>query len=87
MGPISKDAVEAPLVASDLAQVYLWAGEPELAIKQLESLAQVPRAVMYEDLAKSPDWDPLRNDPRFQKLPSQLQPIPIVNQPAAVAQE
>jgi hypothetical protein len=79
MRPISQDAVEGPILARDLAGVYLLAGEKELAVEQLESLAQVPRALYYGDLAKLPDWDPLRNDPRFQKLLSDLKPIPIVN--------
>lgn len=82
MRALSQDAVEAPLLASDLAQVYLWAGEQELAIRQLESLESVPRALMYGDLAKSPDWDPLRSNPRFEQLLSRLKkPIPIVNRP------
>jgi TolB-like protein/Flp pilus assembly protein TadD len=79
MQPISQDAVEGPILARDLADVYLLAGEKEMAIDQLESLAQVPRALYYGELAKDPDWDPLRNDPRFQKLLSDLKPIPIVN--------
>ena len=79
MQPVSQDAVEGPILARDLAGVYLLAGEKELAIEQLESLAQVPRALYYGELAKDPDWDPLRNDPRFQKLLSELKPIPIVN--------
>jgi serine/threonine protein kinase len=78
MRPISQEAVAGPLLAFDLAQLYVWAGEKELAIKQLESLEQVPRALTYGDLAM-PDWDPLRSDPRFQKVVSQMKPIPIVN--------
>jgi serine/threonine protein kinase len=78
MRPISQDAVDGPLLAFDLAQLYLWAGEHELAIKQLESLEQIPRALTYGDLAM-PDWDPLRYDPRFQKVVSQMKPIPMVN--------
>jgi serine/threonine protein kinase/tetratricopeptide (TPR) repeat protein len=79
MRPISQDTVEGPILERDLAAVYLLTGEKELAIEQLESLAQVPRALYYGDLAKLPEWDPLRNDPRFQKLLSDLKPIPIVN--------
>ena len=78
MCPISQDAVDGPVLAFDLAQLYVWAGEPELAINQLESLEQVPRAFTFGDLAM-PDWDPLRYDPRFQKVVSQMKPIPIVN--------
>ena len=79
MLPISKDAMDGPLLATELAQVYVWAGENELAIQQLELLKQVPRALTYGDFAKLPEWDPLRSDPRFQQLISQLKPIPIVN--------
>jgi hypothetical protein len=66
-------------LAVDLARVYLLCGENELAIKQLESLEQVPQALTFGDLAELPDWDPLRTDPRFQKLLATLKPIPITN--------
>jgi serine/threonine-protein kinase len=79
MLPISKDAVDGAVLATELAQVYVWAGENELAIQQLEMLKQVPRALFNGDLAKLPEWDPLRSDPRFQKLLSELKPIPIAN--------
>jgi serine/threonine protein kinase len=80
MRPISQDAVEGPLLAADLAQVFLLTGDRELAFKQLEMLEQVPRALKYGELAKSPDWDSLRDDPRFEKILSEVkQPIPIVN--------
>jgi eukaryotic-like serine/threonine-protein kinase len=81
--PLSLDALEAPMLAEDLAEVYLWADEPELAMKQLESLADVPRAVMYGDLAKTPEWDSLQSNPRFQTILARVkQPIPILNRPA-----
>ena len=80
MQPISRDAIEGPMLALDSAQVYLLCGEHESAMKQLEDLEQVPRALTYGDLCKLPDWDPLRNDPRFQSLLSRLkEPIPIAN--------
>jgi hypothetical protein len=62
-----------------LAQVYLLCGERDLAIKQLEDLERVPRSITYGDLAGLPDMDPLRSDPRFQKILSELRPIPIEN--------
>ena len=79
MLPISQDAIDGPVLATELAQVYVFAGENELAIQQLETLKQVPRALTYGDFAKLPEWDPLRSDPRFQKLLSELKPIPIAN--------
>jgi serine/threonine protein kinase len=77
--PLDQNAVEGPLLAGDLAQVYLWVGEREEALKQLEALEQVPRALTYGYLAKVPTWDALRWEPRFQKLLSALGPIPIEN--------
>ncbi|MBV8276265.1 MAG: hypothetical protein JO170_13545, partial [Verrucomicrobia bacterium] len=82
MMPISKDAIDGPVLATELAQVYVWAGQNELAIQQLETLKQIPRALVYGDFAKLPDWDSLRNEPRFQKLLSELKPIPIANRTA-----
>jgi serine/threonine protein kinase len=83
MKPMAEDAIEMPPLAVDLAQVYLLCGERELAIEQLQSLEQVPRALTYGTLAKAPDWDLLRSDPRFQEILSDLKPIPIVNRSAA----
>jgi tetratricopeptide (TPR) repeat protein len=78
--PFSRDAIYRPVLGVDLAQVYLWVGERELAMKQLEDFQAVPRALTYGDLAHLPEWDDLRNEPRFQKLLSNLkQPIPIKN--------
>jgi hypothetical protein len=71
--------IEGPTLAADLSQVYLLVGERELAIQQLEALEQVPGALSYGPLAKMPEWDALRSEPRFQKLLSRLGPIPIVN--------
>jgi hypothetical protein len=34
---------------------------------------------MIVRLAKLPEWDSLRDEPRFQKLLSDLKPIPVVN--------
>ena len=80
MEPISRDAMEGPNLALDLAEVNLWAGEIDSTIKVLETLTEVPGGLRYGELAKMPEWDPLRNDPRFQKLLSELKnPIPIAN--------
>jgi predicted Zn-dependent protease len=76
---LSHDAVSGPLLAENLAQVYLWVGEPELALRQLEALERVPRAFTYGFLSRMPDWDELRSEPRFQSLLARLGPLPIEN--------
>ena len=75
MLPISKDAVEGPNRVRDLALVYAWANEPDLALETLGSLIKIPRGyVHYDTLKLDPAWDPLRKDPRFDKLLAELAP-------------
>jgi hypothetical protein len=45
-----------------------WTGEKDLAIKQLEELVPIPSPVSYGQLRLHPYWDPLRGDPRFERL-------------------
>lgn len=67
--PISKDAVNGPWNISNLALVYAWTGEKNLAFEQLEKAATIPgaldQALTYGDLRFNPCWDDLRSDPRF----------------------
>jgi serine/threonine protein kinase/tetratricopeptide (TPR) repeat protein len=79
MRPVDQDAVEGPRLLVDLAQVYLWTGEIELALQQLEALRNIPCGLFFGYLSKSPVWDALRSEPRFQKLLTNLEPIRIEN--------
>ena len=74
MLPISKDAVDGPEVATNLALVYAWTNELDLAFEKLSSLTSVPNGIYYGDLKLSAYWDPLRKDPRFEKLLAELAP-------------
>jgi TolB-like protein len=74
MLPISKDAVDGPDVAASLAMVYTWTNEPDLAFEMLWSLAKTPNGIFYGDLKTSAYMDPLRKDPRFDKLLAELAP-------------
>jgi serine/threonine protein kinase/tetratricopeptide (TPR) repeat protein len=56
------------------AKICAWAGERELALQQLETLARVPGGPTYGDLRLDPDWDPLRGDARFEKIVASLAP-------------
>jgi hypothetical protein len=58
-----------------LALIYTRVGENDLAIPLIERLLTTPGAVdstdysiTVNDLKHRWEWDPLRNDPRFQKL-------------------
>jgi tetratricopeptide (TPR) repeat protein len=74
MMPISKDAMIGPLLVKTLAFVYAWAGEWNLAFEQLDILVKRPNNsfLNYGDLKFDPAWDPLRKDPRFDKLLTEL---------------
>jgi tetratricopeptide (TPR) repeat protein len=66
--PITKDAMAGAEVLTSLAICYAWVGEKDLAIKQLEEVLRIPSWVSYGQLKLHPFWDPLRGDPRFEKL-------------------
>ena len=51
-----------------LVRIYVLAGQPEKAIESLERLLQMPYAVSRACLTIDPNFDPLRGNPRFQKL-------------------
>jgi TolB-like protein/class 3 adenylate cyclase/Flp pilus assembly protein TadD len=72
--PISKDAVDGPVFAANLAQIYAWTGEKDLAIEQIEAVERVPNALSYGLLKLRPEWDSLRGDPRFERIVSSLAP-------------
>jgi TolB-like protein/Flp pilus assembly protein TadD len=74
MLPVSKDAIDGPDILKNLAVVYAWSNEPELAFQQLELLSKLPYGIFYSDLKLAPYFEPLRKDPRFDRLLAQLEP-------------
>jgi serine/threonine protein kinase len=74
MLPISTDAVSGPAMLINLAVVYAWTDELNLAFETLSSLTKIPDGVFYGNLKLERYFDPLRNDSRFDKLLAELAP-------------
>jgi serine/threonine-protein kinase len=72
--PVSKNAIEGALLVRYLAIVYAWSGEKDLAFEQLTIAAKLPGFLSYGELRLHPYWDPLRGDPRFEKIVVSLAP-------------
>jgi len=72
--PISKDAITGMALAVNLAQIYTWAGERDPAIEQIAAVERMPNELSYGLLKLHPYWDPLRGDPRFEKIVASLGP-------------
>jgi TolB-like protein/class 3 adenylate cyclase/predicted Zn-dependent protease len=72
--PISKDAITGTALAINLAQIYTWTGEKDRAIEQIVAVERVPNLLSYGFLKLHPYWDPLRGDPRFEKIVEALAP-------------
>jgi TolB-like protein/Tfp pilus assembly protein PilF len=71
--PVSKDVFDGPGIGMNLAVVYAWTNEVDLALEELGPLTKT-FGVFYGQLKRDPYWDPLRKDPRFEKLLAELAP-------------
>jgi TolB-like protein/Tfp pilus assembly protein PilF len=75
--PVEKDVNNGSRVLQYFAITATWAGEKELALQQLEAGLRAPDAsqmLSYGALKLLPFWDPLRGDPRFEKIVASLAP-------------
>jgi TolB-like protein/Tfp pilus assembly protein PilF len=75
--PMEKDVINGSSVLQYFAITATWTGDKELALQQLEIGLRAPVAsvaLSYGALKLLPYWDPLRGDPRFEKIVASLAP-------------
>jgi TolB-like protein/Tfp pilus assembly protein PilF len=66
--PPEKDALDGSATVKYLAMIAAWIGDKDLAFQQLATAVRIPSGLTYGELKLLPSWDPLRGDPRFEKL-------------------
>jgi hypothetical protein len=74
--PLEKDAVFGANFLLGLAEIEAHTGKPEEAVEMLGQLLSIPAGenISIARLKIDPVWDPIRNDPGFQKLLSEPEP-------------
>jgi len=84
--PITHDVIEGAIVEDFYALTCARLGETDEAIRRIERLLTTPFAVDYadesitlSDLRQRWEWDPLRKDPRFQKILAGPEPKTLYN--------
>ena len=70
--PLTKDSIDGAEVVKYLGVIYAWCGEKDLAIEQIKETLRIPSTLSYGNLKLHPYWDPLRGDPRFEKIVTDL---------------
>jgi serine/threonine-protein kinase len=71
---VEKDALTGTHMIAYLAMIAAWVGDKDLACEQLAIAIRRPSHLSYGQLKLLPFWDPLRGDPRFEKVVASLAP-------------
>ena len=66
--PVERDYVDGIQIVKYLAMIAAWVGDNDLACEQLAAVVGRPSDLSYGQLKLLPFWDPLRSDPRFEKI-------------------
>jgi serine/threonine protein kinase/Flp pilus assembly protein TadD len=79
--PVEKDSINGLVMIKYLAMIAAWVGDKDLACEQLATAVRYPTSgveLSYGELKLMPWWDPLRGDPRLERI------LEEVNQPVAL---
>jgi serine/threonine-protein kinase len=92
--PESKNAFHGAVAAANLALIYARTGDADQAIRLIERLLATPGPVQFPEFSENMtladlrlrwEWDPLRSDPRFQKILAGPEPTTVLTTPPPVA--
>jgi serine/threonine protein kinase/TolB-like protein/Tfp pilus assembly protein PilF len=72
--PLEKDTINGTRMIEYFAMIGAWVGNNDLACEQLTVAIRNPSSLSYGQLKLLPFWDPLRGDPRFEKIAASLAP-------------
>ena len=72
--PVSRDMSNGTDMLHYSAVAAAWAGDKDLACERLAAAVKNPSVLSYGRLKLLPWWDPLRGDPRFEKIVASLAP-------------
>jgi serine/threonine protein kinase/Tfp pilus assembly protein PilF len=72
--PVEKDPINGIVLVKYFAMIAAWVGDKDLACEQLAIAARPPSRLTYGELKLLPFWDPLRGDPRFEKIVASMAP-------------
>ncbi len=66
--PLEKDALYAPQIINWRAEIYADAGQPDAALDSIEELLSIPHFFTTTSLRLHPNWDSLRDHPRYKEI-------------------
>ena len=72
--PVEKDSINGSSMIEYLAMIAAWLGDNDIACERLAAAIRYPGSLGYGQLKLLPFWDPLRGDPRFEKIVASLAP-------------
>jgi serine/threonine-protein kinase len=72
--PVEKDSINGAHMIEFFAVTAAWVGEKDLACDKLAAALRLAGQLSYGQLKLMPFWDPLRGDPRFEKIVASLAP-------------